>query len=672
MFSDRKSQSGWWLDAGAIYVLTAALIFPLFRVNYLNDWESIESTFIADARLLRENWPHHLWQPLWYLGTRTDYVYPPGLRYSVAFLSWLLHASFAHAYHIFIALFYTFGMVGVYLWVRTAANSRGAAWLAAAGAALVAPCLWITKDFGIGSPLHFPWRLHVLISWGEGPHICSLAVLPIVWLGAWRRFHGGGLRWLLLSAGAAATAVTLNFYGATSLAITFPILVWACFLERRDWRILRDSLFIATLAYGLTAWWLTPSYLRITLRNLHLVAPPGRASSVWAFVLIVIAYFGASFGVRRWLEARAYLFFSWSTLVFLSLYILGNRWFGFQVAGDTVRMISEWDLFATLCSVTIARALWSWRPVGRLELAPRIATALITLLCFYPSSRYLRHAYAEFPADHQWQKHVEYRTDDWLWRNFPEQRVLVSGSIRFWYNVWHDGQQADGGSLQGMLLPLTPSLQWRTLHDDRPELVRHWLQAMGIDIVVVPGPASQEIYKDFTYASMYDRNFPLLYDDGAGNRFYRVPRRVPGIVRIVDRGKVLAAPPIPDNFETAQIAAYAEAVEAVPPGGGALDRAQGRWRGSDELDIDALSQPGDALSIEETFDPNWRAYVDGKLQPIDRDVAGLMLVDLGPGKHSVRLVFETPRETIAGRAATCATLVLILFLALRRRFGMAG
>jgi hypothetical protein len=674
---DRKRQGGWWrlrrvdtawLDACVIYVLAGVLSFPLFRVNYLDNWPSIESTFIADARLLQENWTHHLWQPLWYLGTRIDYVYPPGLRYGVGILSSALDRSPARAYHIFIALFYAFGIAGVYLWTRAATGSRGEAWVATAGVALVSPAfLILTADLRHNDPFHIPWRLYVLIRFGEGPHISALAVLPMAWLGAWRRFHGGSIRWLLLSAGAAAVVVTLNFYGATALAITFPLLAWACFLERQDRGILRDSLVIAALAYGLTAWWLTPSYVQVTLRDLHLVAAQGNAWSVWVLAAILIVYGSASIVIRRRVVFPAYSFFACSALGFLSLYILGQRWFGFQVAGDLVRLIPEWDLLAVLCGVRLATQVWKWRPAGSFwripPIAARIALAAILVVCLRPSWRYLKHAYTEFRPDDQWQRRVEYRTPEWLWQRFPDQRVFVSGSIRFWYNVWRDGQQADGGSSQGILDPMVPTPLFRVPHDKNPELLLHWLQAMGVDIVVVPGASSQELYHDFSNGAMYDAHFPLLRDDGEGNRYYRVPRRVPGIVRVVDRMKLAAAPPIPPDYETEQIRAYAEATEAVPPGGGAPDRARGHWRGSDELDVETETQPGEALLVEETYDPYWRAYADGKAQVIQRDAVGLMVVDLPPGKHSLRLVFETPLEISVGRALTFTTLALMVFLA---------
>jgi hypothetical protein len=114
--------------------------------------------------------------------------------------------------------------------------------------------------------------------------------------------------------------------------------------------------------------------------------------------------------------------------------------------------------------------------------------------------------------------------------------------------------------------------------------------------------------------------------------------------------------PIPRENENAQLAAYAAAIED------GADRARAHWRGSDELDVNAMALPGQALLVQESYDPNWRAYVDGKPASIQRDAAGLMLLDLAPGNHSVRMVFETPREDYVGRALSSISVVLVVFL----------
>src|SRR5262249_40616866 len=120
------------LDALLIFLLTAALIWPLFKVKYTDKWASIESTFIADARFLKEHWPHPQWQPLWYGGTHFDYVYPPALRYGTAALAKFYPMTEARAYHLYTAFFYCLGIAGVYLFARRLSGRRGAAWLAAA------------------------------------------------------------------------------------------------------------------------------------------------------------------------------------------------------------------------------------------------------------------------------------------------------------------------------------------------------------------------------------------------------------------------------------------------------------------------------------------------------------------------------------------------------------
>src|SRR5215469_9705650 len=149
------------IDSVAIFLFTCVLIAPLFKTEYLDKWGSIESTFIGDARVLRERLPHPAWQPLWYCGTRFDYIYPPALRYGVALLSLIAHISTARAYHLYTAFFYALGIVGVYWLVYVASKSRVQAWLGALCTALLSPSLWLMENLRRDSPFWVPQRLHV-------------------------------------------------------------------------------------------------------------------------------------------------------------------------------------------------------------------------------------------------------------------------------------------------------------------------------------------------------------------------------------------------------------------------------------------------------------------------------------------------------------------------------
>ena len=77
----------------AILLCVVLFIAPLLRIEYFDNWGSIDSTFIADARFLMEHWPHPLWQPLWYCGTRFDYIYPPAIRYGTAITAMVIELT---------------------------------------------------------------------------------------------------------------------------------------------------------------------------------------------------------------------------------------------------------------------------------------------------------------------------------------------------------------------------------------------------------------------------------------------------------------------------------------------------------------------------------------------------------------------------------------------------
>src|SRR5262249_3253332 len=225
-------------------------------------------------------------------------------------------------------------------------------------------------------------------------------------------------------------------------------------------------------------------------------------------------------------------------------------------------MFPELDVFATLCAVYIATALWNSR-----RIALRVAMALLLVVALRPSWRYLKHAYVEFPRDPGVHDPVEYKTSRWLIQNGPDERTFVTGTIPFWYNAWFDGQQTDGGSQQGLLNFLLPTVQWYAASGDDPDIALYTLQATATDIVVVPGATSQEHYKDFVHPEIYATRFPLVRDDGEGNRYYRVPRRNTGIIRVIDRSRVKSVAAILPHYVKPQIQAYADAVEAPPPGG---------------------------------------------------------------------------------------------------------
>lgn len=135
----RNRRWTWLLDFVLLMLIAGFLIRPYFKLKYTDNWGSIESTFIADARILKDHWPRPLWQPYWYVGTRFDYVYPPALRYGTAALAKYYPMETAKAYHLYTGFFYCFGIASVYLLARIGFRRRSAGWAAALLAAVVSP-----------------------------------------------------------------------------------------------------------------------------------------------------------------------------------------------------------------------------------------------------------------------------------------------------------------------------------------------------------------------------------------------------------------------------------------------------------------------------------------------------------------------------------------------------
>jgi hypothetical protein len=632
------------LDTVILVILTAALIWPLFRLNYLDNWASIESTFIADARILSAHLPHPGWQPLWYCGTRFDYIYPPALRYGTALISKLGGISTARAYHLYTATYYVFGIAAVYWLAVIGTASRRSALISAAAAALLSPSFLFMKSFRIDSGYWIPQRLHVLTTYGEGPHISALCVLPAALaacLLALRKWRPAAF---VAAAALCALTVANNFYGATALAILFPLMAWSVWIGERDPRVWLRALAIAALAYGFSAFWLTPSYVRITLLNLKWVAHPGNGNSLFIGITVAALFCAVSFRLGNRMPARAWTIFVAGAAIFLTVDVAGFYFFGFRIAGEPLRLIPEMDLAIILAAAEALRALKKWG----------IPVILFLALAFYPAVSYLRHAWSPFPESPPVESRYEFEIARWVHDHLPGERVLPPGSVRFWFDAWDDNAQQAGGSDQGMLNQMLPAANWQISHGNRADLAILWLQALGTDAVIVPDAHSLEYYHDYEFPEKFRGAAPMLFDDGHGTVIYRVPRLYRGIGRIVDAKALEGMGTIVGGDNADQLTRYVAIVEKPdqPP-------TTVTWRETDEADIETTAGNGQAILLQETFDPAWRAYERGQQLPIRPDPAiGFMTIPVTPGVHKIKMRFEVPLENRVGQVVLGLSLII--------------
>lgn len=645
-----------WLDSILILLLTAVLVWPLFRLKYLDNFPSIESTFIADARMLNGQLPHPGWQPLWYCGTRFDYIYPPALRYGTVLIARAIGSTMARAYHLYTAIYYVLGIVAVYWLVRIGSGSRAGALLAAAGVALVSPSFFLLPIIRHDSGFWIPQRLHVLMTYGEGPHISAVCVLPAALAVTFLALRTGKNALLAAAGALCALVVSNNFYGATSLAICFPLIVWAVWLGNPGRWVLLRAMAIPVLAYSLCAFWLTPSYLRITTVNLRWVALPGTNGSR-LILLLAIAMFCAvtwHFGKNR--PDRAWTIFISGACLLFSMFVLGFYYFGLRIIGDSPRLIPELDLALIFVIVEMARALWR-----RTKL--RVLAVILVLAVLSPAAIYLRHAHSAFPRVKQIEDQYQYTITKWVHDYLPGERVMPVGTVRFWFDAWFDNAQLDGGSAQGMMNQTLMPAQWEITKGANPTPAIRWLQAFGVDAVIVPSRASFEPYRDYIHPQKFVGSLEPLYDDQHGTVIYRIARLHPSIGRVVNTARLASVGPVGGGDDVDTLKKYINVVEYP-----VQEPVSVQWSRFDEVHVNAQAGAGESVLLQETYDPAWHAYENGKQLAIHADpLTNFMVIDTTPGSHQIDLRFETPLENRIGQGLFVLGVAAVVTLVVRRR-----
>ena len=184
----------------------------------------------------------------------------------------------------------------------------------------------------------------------------------------------------------------------------------------------------------------------------------------------------------------------------------------------------------------------------------------------------------------------------------PDSRSIPAGTIRFWYDVWDDLAQLTGGSDQGILNPHIVPPRWEIYMAPDPTLSILWMQVLGVDAVIVSDKTSTQTYKDYLFPDKFRGELPILYDNGRGDRFFGVPRRFPGIARVVNRAEHDALPEIPNNGELNALRAWHHNVEAGPNSPAVLNGAAPIGLSS-RLRFNQVSQYGLPKALTRTGEP---------------------------------------------------------------------
>ena len=200
--------------------------------------------------------------------------------------------------------------------------------------------------------------------------------------------------------------------------------------------------------------------------------------------------------------------------------------------------------------------------------------------------------------------------------------------------------------------------RWELREGREPEASVLWLKALGVDALIASDEKSQDSYAGYLHAPhKYDGALPALYDDHEGDVVYRVPRRFTSLGRVVRTADLMAEQPVTAANYVPALRAYVAVVENGPDSPATVD-----WEGTDAMRVKARIAAGESILVQETYDPGWHAYSQGKPLRIAKDTMDFMAIEAPLGEDEISLVFETPLENRIGFGVTLLAIGACLWL----------
>ena len=611
-----------------IFALNCYFARDLFRLEYSQYMGSIEAAYISISRYMIANWPDLTWFPLWYGGIPFQNSYPPLLHAIVAVTSVVVGWSPARAHHAVTAFFYCLGPVSIYAVALRLTASRWYSFWAAWIYSILSPCAFLMPsvrgDLGGWFGLR---RYQALVPYGEGPHITSMALLPVALLALDLALSKRTPIRCVFASLAMGAVVLSNWLGAFALAIaTFAYLV-----AYRGWRNWFTALSLGALAYALACPWIPPSTIRDIQRNSQSVG--GSFEHVYRVLPLYIA--GAilvASAVKRFRISGSGQFFTLSA-VLISAIPLSDDWFHVAIVPQPARYHLEMDIALSLAAVFAIRPFTTRLP----PLYKTVLASLLLVVSVFPARvdrRYARHLTKPIDIFETF----EYKTAKWFDQHLNGGRVMAAGSVSYWMNAFTDTPQLGGGFDQGIVNRTNSAVTYQILSADNAgdraaEIARLWLQAFGVQAIAVQESGV------FRHPEKFAHSFPVAFHEDQ-LAIYWVPGRDPSLAHLIDPRYLVRDRPI-HGLDIAQTQIYVQGLTAP---------ASFRWTSWHSAEIRAEIHRPQLISVQVTYHPDWSATSNGTPVRVFEDGLGQIVIDPRcDGPCNVLLSYDGVREPRVAR-----------------------
>ncbi len=646
--------------AAALFLVNAYVVHELFLTEYTAQMGSIEAAFIAIARYAMDNWRDLTWFPLWYGGIPYQNTYQPLLHLTVAAVAKLSGSSPALAYHAVTATTYCLGPVTLFWLAWKLSGSRAYSFLAALLYSVFSPSALLISAVrhDMGSVFN-PRRLQALVQFGEGPHVTSMALLPVAVLCLHNALEKRRPAQYMLAALSLAAVALTNWLGAFALAAAVLAYLLAR-APRSDWKAWAIAAAIGVYAYAIASPWIPPSTLGIIRTNAQQTGGNyGMTLQHLKYAgLVLIALVLIECAFARWKPPEVLRFavvfcFSVATLS------LVWEWFGVAIMPEAKRYHLEMEMALSLAAV------FALKPLLDQLSGSRRALLVAGFLLFTVLQLKTYHGHAEYygrPIDIR--TTFEYQTAGWFKENMQGRRVYVPGTVSYWLNAFTDTEQYGGGWDQGIINSREPAVAYQVYSgegtDREGQVGAAWLRAFGVHAVMTGGPNSRETYKPYRNARKFEGIFTEVWREG-DDAIYEIPARSASLAHVVRPEDMVARKPT-GGIDIEPLAPYLAALDNPD-----LPLADFRWRNRHEAAISADLKKGQLLSVQISYHTGWRATVAGQPRRTYGDNLGQLAVEPAcEGRCTVDLFYDGGLEMRILRLLSWSALAAGLLLCVLR------
>jgi hypothetical protein len=653
--------------AAYILVLLALNTFfvkTLFFVDFTRNMQHNAGSFMAISRFILQQWPHLDWFPWWFNGEPFENTYTPMLHLINAAFAGIFGCSTARAFNFVTAFFYVTGPVFLFLFAWRISRFLETSFLAALLYSLFSPVAFMLKFRDDLGGWFNPWRLRVLVYYGEGPHTTVLSVLPLALLLIYLALTTRKYVWCAAAGALMAFIALVNAFGAVDLAVGCACLVAA--LHRKE--MVKAALLIsgiAILAYLWASPFLTPTLIRTIAKDSQTVGGNYAFDKLITTQGLILAGFLCVWCATIWVRDYYTRFSLLISYVFFSIVAMAA--FADRAAlPQPYRYSLEMELGLSLAVAFSLRPLIVRLPAA----AMAVGVILLAVGVIHQTEHYRRYG-RTLTQKLDITQTIEYKMAKWLDANLGALRAFVAGEAGTWLNVFADTPQMSSGHdpfnpnwVEGMATYAIYSGQNAGARDAEISIL--WLKAFGNHAVYVPGPLSKIYEKPFSHPEKFQGVLPVLWHQ-EDDTIYAIPQRTKSLAHVVPADAIVNRQPI-NGLDVDDLTRYVAALDDA-----ALPVAALTWATPSAAHISAILRPGQVLSVQTTYDIGWLASANGRPARVIKDGLGLTAIQADcNGQCDIDFVFDGGMERKVCRAlswtVTATTLIgALIALRMRRR-----